>query len=779
MPSYNQDWKPLDFPANPAEPAADWWLAIYERAWVSRAIDELELTKGYKPSRENPAEGKLKFQFSAKGHELPQLVAAALLNHPHDGAGVYYRSRPFMLGVGLSPFECFASVMHKTAGVSGGRDIGVVFNHKQPGGITVLPASGDVGAQYTPAVGWAQSIAYRTSRLQQHDWDGAIAITLGGDGSTATNGFWAALNIITPLNYPMVIMLEDNAYALTVPLRYQTSGPGIIDNISNFHGLSIVSVAGWQPLDVYAALHNATTAARDNGGPQLVHVRVPRLTGHNFQDSQPYKTRQELEQDIARDPLTALAKYLREECGVSTSQLGEIEAAAHAQALQAGEAAWEHGGEPQPGDATRHVFAPARHIEETTPSSEGQRVTMQAAINACLAEEMERDKTILVFGEDVGGSGGVHRVTDGLQKRFGEERVFDTSLNEEGIVGRAVGMAINGLRPVPEIQFRKYADPAHEQITDAGSLRWRTNGRYSAPLVLRMPVGYQRMGGDPWHAVCGEAVFAHLPGWQIAYPSNAADAVGLLRTALRGDDPVLFLEHRYLYEHASARRPYPGPDYIVPFGKAATMRPGRDALVVTWGDGVHRAAEAASILAESGQEVEILDLRTIVPYDKEAMLNAVQRIGKVLIVHEDNRTCGFGAELAAVIVAEAFSYLDAPVWRVTAEDVPVPCNDILFEAMMPTTRKVHEKLVELLDFLWQLNPALTFPPCSPSSPPWLSGRRRSLVFAPPSPPIAPVSLLCSASSPPPWSSPSTRSPRGCVCPPCATSLPCSSLAFWA
>ncbi len=698
MSDYKQDWKPLATPVQPDAPDAGWWLSIYERAWVSRAIDELELTKGYKPSRENPAEGRLKFQFSARGHEVPQLIAAALLDHPHDGAGVYYRSRPFMLGIGLSPFACFASVMHKTAGVSGGRDIGVVFNHQQPGGVTVLPASGDVGAQYTPVVGWAQSIAYRTSRMQQRDWDGAIAMALGGDGSTATNGFWATLNIITPLNYPMVIMIEDNAYALTVPLRYQTSGRSVIDNLASFTGLNITTVDGWQPHALYPVLRDSILAARDNGGPQLVHVRVPRLTGHNSQDSQAYKSKQELEQDLARDPLTALGKYLSEEYSVDSGQLSDIEAAAREQVRLAAEAAWEQGGEPSSQDATSHLFAPPAMIKQTEPKTEGQRVTLQAAIGQCLAEEMERDKTILVFGEDVGRSGGVHRVTDGLQGRFGEERAFDTSLSEEGIVGRAVGMAVNGLRPVPEIQFRKYADPAHEQITDAGTLRWRTNGHFSAPVVLRMPVGYQKMGGDPWHAVCGEAVFAHLPGWQIAYPSNAADAVGLLRTALRGDDPVMFLEHRYLYEHASARRPYPGPDYLLPFGKAATVRPGRDALVITWGDGVHRAAEAAAILAESGQEVEILDLRTIVPYDKEAVLAAVQRIGKALIVHEDNRTCGFGAELAAVIVGEAFSYLDAPVWRVAAEDIPVPCNDILFEAMMPTTRKVHEKLVELLAF---------------------------------------------------------------------------------
>jgi 2-oxoisovalerate dehydrogenase E1 component len=304
-----------------------------------------------------------------------------------------------------------------------------------------------------------------------------------------------------------------------------------------------------------------------------------------------------------------------------------------------------------------------------------------------------------VFGEDVGAFGGVHRVTDGLQTRFGEARCFDTSLNEEGIIGRAVGMALNGLRPVPEIQFRKYADPAHEQITDAGSVRWRTNGRFGGPIVLRIPVGYQIMGGDPWHAVTGEAVFAHLPGWKIAYPSNAADAVGLLRASLRGDDPVVFLEHRLLYRYREANRTYPGPDYMLPFGKAVRVRKGDDLLVVTWGDTVYRAIEAANAAAQStGAETRILDLRTVVPWDKEAVMESVREIGRVLIAHEDTITTGFGGEIAAQIADEAFVYLDAPVKRVACADVPSPTHHNLFDAVMPTAAKIQAALEELARF---------------------------------------------------------------------------------
>jgi 2-oxoisovalerate dehydrogenase E1 component len=324
---------------------------------------------------------------------------------------------------------------------------------------------------------------------------------------------------------------------------------------------------------------------------------------------------------------------------------------------------------------------------------------MQQATGKVLADEMERDPSILVFGEDVGAFGGVHRVTDGLQTRFGEERCFDTSLNEEGIVGRSVGMAANGLRPVPEIQFRKYADPAHEQITDAGSLRWRTNGRFSCPIVLRIPVGYQLMGGDPWHAVTGEAIFAHLPGWQIAYPSSASDAVGLLRTALRGDDPVMFLEHRLLYRYREANAPYPGTDYMLPFGQASHVRAGDDALIVTWGDTVYRSIEAANAVAQStGAETRILDLRTVVPWDKDAVMSAVREIGRVMIVHEDTITCGFGGEIAAQIAEEAFVYLDAPVKRVACANVPSPTHHNLFDAVMPTAKRIEQALTELVRF---------------------------------------------------------------------------------
>jgi 2-oxoisovalerate dehydrogenase E1 component len=698
-PALGAEWRPLPAPDDPAKPSAGWWLSILERALISRAMDDLEVTKEYRPNPDKPHEGKLKFQFGAKGHEIPQLVAASLLNHPHDGATVYYRSRPLMLGVGLTPFEAFASNMHKLEGVSGGRDIGVVFNHRQPGGVTVLPASGDVGAQFTPAIGWAQGVQYRAETLGQAEYAGAIALAHAGDGATSTNGFWSAVNIAAPRRLPYVMLIEDNRYALSVPWRYQTAAPSIADNLRNFQDLDSQSIEGGDIPALYKALYKAISAARKGGGAQMVHVKVPRLTGHNWQDPAAYKTAEEREEDARRDPLGRLVAYLQETHKVPEGRIEDLRAQAAEFARGEAEAAWERGHDPSPDDALTHIFALPRPFPATSPITEGARLTMQQALKQTLEDEMARDPAILVFGEDVGAFGGVHRVTDGLQARFGEARCFDTSLNEEGIVGRSIGLAAIGLRPVPEIQFRKYADPAHEQITDAGSIRWRTHGRFGGPVVLRIPVGYQLMGGDPWHAVCGEAVFAHLPGWKIAYPSNAADAVGLLRTALRGDDPVFFLEHRLLYRNREANRPYAGPDYMLPFGKAADVRQGDDALIVTWGDTVHRSMEAANAVAEStGSQTRVLDLRTVVPWDKEAVLEAVKETGRVLVVHEDTITCGLGAEIVARIADEAFIYLDAPVRRVACEDVPSPCHPNLFEAIMPTTRKIQAALEDLLRF---------------------------------------------------------------------------------
>ena len=332
---------------------------------------------------------------------------------------------------------------------------------------------------------------------------------------------------------------------------------------------------------------------------------------------------------------------------------------------------------------------------DVDPAYTGPRVNMIDAIRQTLEAEMEINPRILVFGEDVGVKGSVHGATREMQLRFGAERVFDTSLSEEGIVGRAIGMALAGLLPVPEIQFRKYADPAHEPITDSGTLRWRTAGKFAAPMVVRIPVGFGKVTGDPWHSVTGEAVYAHLLGWRLAYPSNAADAAGLLRTALRGDDPTFFFEHRALYDTAPGRRPYPGDEYCLPFGKAARLTQGDELTVVSWGEPVHRCL---AIAHEYGDRVTVLDLRTISPWDREAVLESVRRTGKVLVVHEDTNTAGFAGEIIATITEEAFTDLDAPVQRLTTPDVPIPFNIEMMKAVLPSHKKLRVKIRWLLDY---------------------------------------------------------------------------------
>ncbi len=421
-------------------------------------------------------------------------------------------------------------------------------------------------------------------------------------------------------------------------------------------------------------------------------MQVPRLTGHTFgEDQTAYKDPNLIAQERADDPIIHLRKYLEDR--LDWTALADEAAQAVAAALEAARAHPE----PDPASASRHLFAPAsvqnKPAQKSVREDKGPRINFAEAVRRVMEKELELNPRLLIFGEDVGARGGVHRVTAGLQQQFSEARVFDTSLSEEAIVGRAVGMSVAGLMPMPEIQFRKYADPAYEQIHDAGWVRWRTAGKFAVPMVIRIPVGHSKRTGDPWHSVSGEAVYAHTLGWRIAYPSNAADAAGLLRSALHGDDPTLFLEHRALLDTPAARRPYPGDDFELPFGKAAVIQAGRELTIVTWGEMVYRCLEAGSIF---GDAAEILDLRTIVPWDKEAVLASVRKTGKCLVVHEDTVTAGFGGEIVATLAKEAFTDLDAPLMRVATADLPIPYNIGLMNVVIPGVEEIRSSIAELL-----------------------------------------------------------------------------------
>ncbi len=674
-----------------AEPGLDFdWRAVLHTTLLSRALDALEETR-LMPER------RVLYQFSARGHDLTQALLGSLLTARHDAVAPYYRSRPLALALGLSPADALASTMMREGSISGGRDIGVVFNLPRRDGPCLLPACGGVGAQYTPAVGWAQAIRYRSEELGDADWAGSIAVAHGGDASCATNGFWASLNIATTQRLPLLYFIEDNGYGISVPSVMQTPGGDIAANLAAFGNLRLLQGDAAEPLAAAELIRQAVAAVRAGDGPVLLRLRVPRLSGHSGQDTQAYKSEQEIADEQARDPLPNLRRQLVPG-RLPEADWQKLEQAAQAE-VEAALAEVAARPEPDPATVTRHAFSePAGAGDDlqqqgglrpegvslppgsATPRPEGARINMVTAIRRTLEHELAVNPRLLVFGEDVGRKGGVHAATMGLQEKFGEARVFDTSLSEEGIIGRAVGMALAGLMPVPEIQFRKYADPAAEQLHDCGTMRWRTANRFAAPIVVRMPGGFFKCG-DPWHSQCNEVQFIHATGWRVAMPSNAEDAVGLLRAALRGNDPVIFFEHRSLLDGAWARRPWPGDDFVLPFGVARVLREGAELTLVSWGAMVERCEQAAQ---QSGVEVELIDLRTLAPWDRDAVLASVAKTRRCLIVHEDNLTAGFGAEIAAVLAQEAFFGLDAPVERLAMPVVPRPHSPVLLEAVLPS-----------------------------------------------------------------------------------------------
>lgn len=672
------------------------WKEIALKMLISRAMDDLEETKLV-------PEKKVLYQFSARGHELGQLILAHLLDKPKDSASAYYRSRPLMIGLGLSVEDALSAPLTRSGGYSDGRDIGVVCNMPSSDrGCVVLPMAGDVGAQYTPAIGWAQSIEYHAKTLKDKTYKDSMSVILGGDGSVATNGFWSALTIATTQKLPVLFYIEDNGYGISVTSEFQTPGKNIAANLASFKNLDIWDGSGTNPEEAYKLLKEGADHVRSRKGPALVRLTVPRLNGHSYQDNQAYKDEKLLKKEQANDPLKAMEKMF------SAKDWKALQKEAQQIVDEAAEAALNRP-EPDASKIKKFVFSEDDEVQgigglrpanESFPASseepnpDKRRINIGEAINLALDYELKTNPKVLVFGEDVGMKGGVHAVTMGLQTKYGEDRVFDTSLSEEGIIGRAVGMAYGGLMPVAEIQFRKYADPAMEQLNNCGTTRWRTANRFAAPIVVRMPGGFAKVG-DPWHSVTNEVMFAHAIGWQVAFPSNAQDAAGLIRSAMRSDNPTMFFEHRNLNDNRYARRPYPGDEFVVPFGKASLLREGSEITIVTWG-AMCEACEGA--VDETGVSADVIDLRTIMPWDKEAVLNSIKKTNRCLIVHEDALTAGFGAEVAAVLASEGFNHLDAPVERIAMPDIPLPHNVPLMESVVPNVERISEKMKEVVAF---------------------------------------------------------------------------------
>ena len=682
-------------------------LAAYRLMLLSRKVDDKEIVL--------KTQGKTYFQISGAGHEAI-LVAAGLHLHPgEDWLFPYYRDRALCLTIGVTPLEMFlAAVGSVDDPANSGRQMPSHWGHRS---FNMPSKSSCVGTQCLHAVGAAEAgtiyarvtaIAGRETRYRP---DEIVYVSIG-EGGTSEGEFWESLSTACALKLPVLYLVEDNGYAISVPVEVQTPGGDISRVVEHYPGLRVFRCDGTDFLASYRTMREAVGHVRERKGPVLVHATVIRPYSHSHTDDERlYKTTGEREAEARRDPLRRMQQFLKTE-GLATEQdLAEILSAIERDVNQAADEALR-ARKPDPATAADFVFSPdvdpTSAEFSTEPQPQGKPDTMVAAINATLKDGMARDPHIVVFGEDVAdatreealplvpGKGGVFKVTHGLQRLFGSTRVFNSPLAEANIIGRAVGMALRGLKPVFEIQFFDYIWPAFMQIRDELSMmRYRSGNHWSCPVVIRVPIGGYLRGGAPYHSQSAVAIFAHTPGLRIVLPSNAQDAAGLLRTAIRSDDPVLFCEHKHLYRQTYNKGVYPGPDYMIPFGKAAVPREGTDMVVFTWGALVQRSLLAAQQAERHNLSVAVVDLRTIIPYDWETIAAYTKKTSRVIVAHEDQLTAGFGAEIAARISQDLFEYLDAPVTRVAALDCPVAYAPALEDAILPGSADVLKAIKAL------------------------------------------------------------------------------------
>ena len=666
-------------------------LRFYRTMLMARRLDDKEL--------QLKTQSKSFFQISGAGHEAIQVAAGTLLTAGRDWFFPYYRDRALALALGMTPYEMLLAAVGAAADPSsGGRQMPA---HWSKPALNLVSPSSAVSTQCLHAVGCAEACQFpelATPGGASSESD-VVYVSLG-EGGTSEGEFWESLNTACTRRLPVIYLIEDNGYAISVPVEIQTPGGDIARLVSAFPGLDVIRVDGTDVLDSVAAMQRALAYARGGRGPVLIKASVVRLHSHSESDDDgQYKSEAEREAEQARDPITRFAAFLEDRQLADDDELARLSAGVDDEIQAAADRALA-AAPPDRSTVLDYVYSPdvdpAAERFDVPGAPEGPAITMVATINRTLEDEMARDPRIVVFGEDVAdcsraevlsavqGKGGVFKATLGLQRTFGRERVFNSPLAEANIVGRALGMAVRGLKPIVEIQFFDYIWPAMMQIRDELTmLRYRSNNAFSCPLVIRAPIGGYLRGGSLYHSQSGESIFAHCPGLRIAYPSNAADAAGLLRTAVRCDDPVLFLEPKHLYRQTYSKAPYHGPDHQIPFARASTRREGTDVVVVTWGSLVQRSLLAAERAAQEDISVQVMDLRTLAPYDWPSIAAAVTATNRVVVAHEDQLTCGFGAELAARIADELFEHLDAPIKRVGALDCPVAYHPILEEAILP------------------------------------------------------------------------------------------------
>ena len=686
-------------------------LGAFRLILLSRAIDDKEIQL----KRQN----KIFFQINGVGHEAVQVAAGMLLRPGYDWFYPYYRDRALTLTLGTTPFEQFLSAVGAAADPSsGGR---LMPSHWGQPKLHILNQSSPTGTQFVEAVGAAKAGQYLAAvneirELKSTSHNDEIVYVSAGDGSTSGGEFWESLNNSCLNKLPVLFLIEDNGYAISVPVEAQTAGGNISRLVGNFPDLFVTEFDGCDFVESYGRLKDAVAYLRAGNGPGLAHAHVIRPYSHSLSDDERnYKTEKERAEEAKRDPLRKMRGFLLQE-GLATEE--ELEAAKASVDREVNEAADQALQMPGPDRRTLYVHLYSPRVDptsrdfETEPVFSGKEGTMVDLLNACLSDEMARNPRMVIFGEDVAdatreealeqvkGKGGVFKVTLGLQRRFGSHRVFNTPIAEASIVGMAMGMATRGLKPVAEIQFFDYIWPAYMQIrNEFSTLRWRSNGAFSCPAVIRVPTGGYLTGGSIYHSQSGEVLFTHLPGLRVVMPSTALDANGLLRTAIRCDDPVLFLEHKHLYRQTYNKSPYPGPDYMIPFGRARKVQEGSDLTVITYGALVLKTVLAAKRIGEEkGVSVEILDLRSLSPYDWEAIAESVKKTSRALVAYEDTRSFGYGAEIAARISDELFDWLDAPVRRVAAQDMWVPYHPDLEDAMLPQTQDLLQAMDELASY---------------------------------------------------------------------------------
>jgi 2-oxoisovalerate dehydrogenase E1 component len=693
-------------------------IRIYRTMYLSRRLDDREIQL----KRQN----KIYFQISSAGHEAVTTAAGLLLRPGVDWIYPYYRDRALCLALGVTPLETLLqAVGAKDDPSSGGRQMPSHWGHQK---FNIVSKSSCTGTQFVQAVGAAEATLYygrHPRALAQakkaplgesldHDPEEIVYVS-SGDGATSEGEFWESLNAACAKKLPLFYLVEDNGYAISVPVEVQTAGGSISKLVRSFPNLHVAECDGTDPLESYAVCKEAIRYVRERRGPALVHAHVTRPYSHSLSDDEKlYKTHEEREGEARRDPLSKFSLFLIREGLMDQKEIEALEAEVDREVREAGDQALA-AAPPEASSVYENVYSPdvdpTAPVFAAEPRFHGGPKTMVEMVAATLQDEMARDERITVFGEDVAdasreenlkdvkGKGGVFKATAGLQRKYGADRVFNTPLAEASIVGRAIGMATRGMKPVAEIQFFDYIWPAMMQIRDELCvMRWRSDGKFKSPVVMRVAIGGYLTGGAVYHSQSGESIFTHCPGLRVVMPSTALDVAGLLRTAIRCDDPVMFLEHKHLYRQPYNRSEYPGPDYTVPFGKARLVKEGLQVSIITYGAVVRRAEVAAAALERSGVSVEIIDLRSLSPYDWEAIATTVRKTHRVIVAYEDMMSWGYGAEIAARIAEELFEELDAPVKRVAATDTFCGYHPKLEDAILPQTDDITAAVMKLLEY---------------------------------------------------------------------------------